>query len=640
MDKIRVDTKSGQVVPLEVLNEAIPGLHRQGTSRVLQKVLKDFDGVPPSKLRVNSSGNSNIVCSLEACIYLLDKIPGAKWDKWRLESLVGFKDTLIKHVESKIKTVSPTENPVITPITSLMFPPTSSSGIPAKDIMSESEDEENKKHTKTGLMQKHLQAVNIVGQIRIDEETGLASVIDIIRMTSPGVDAKYAAQMLIRLQQTDDRIPSFKSRIEHRKINGIGRVTPLTDVKTLLEILYIMPTAGGKKYRRILSKILCRILNGDMTLCDQMEETNRVFQSTDEGKALQQALGESVIYKEDSRKVRESSVRDKLAEFHNASTEVWTPSGVIDVLTEDEVIEVKYYRNWQRGMGQVLAYGSHYPTRVKRLHLFGHRGDERVDHFVTQAKSVCDEYGVYVTHEEPIFEEAGKRSREDNFQEHTGMGPLEITRDLGHRLHSRVKKAKPEVSRGMPIWFEYASAEEKRAYVSLEARRSIMETEMAMILTYKNTLEKVRPLDEIEKTEIRECFRRTTSTVSSTELSVSGAQSPSQTLVNSASQLQVCNTIDPSTGLQLATPLCALSVRGSETSIPLEAGKIKVRVGDKAGAVGKEVKKLYGRRYGQDAANKIPKRSTIFRGKPFNKNCFFSRDSDLIQQAIRNVCGC
>ncbi|CAM9556425.1 unnamed protein product, partial [Ectocarpus fasciculatus] len=34
----------------------------------------------------------------------------------------------------------------------------------------------------------------------------------------------------------------------------------------------------------------------------------------------------------------------------------------------------------------------------------------------------------------------------------------------------------------------------------------------------------------------------------------------------------------------------------------------------------------------------IPKRATIFRGKPFPENSLWSRDVDLIQQAIRIVC--
>lgn len=344
MDKIRVDTKSGQVVPLEVLNEAIPGLHRQGTSRALQKVLKDFDGVSPSKLRVNSSGNSNIVCSLEACIYLLDNIPGAKWDKWRQESSAGFKDSLTKHVESKIKIVLPTANPVITPITSLMFHPTNSSAVnpdfEKMDVMSEPED---KKDTKTDLMQKHLQAANIFGTVRVDEESGKGSIIDVISLMCPGVDTKYAAQMLIRVLEQQEcefnseglqyaNLPkdsthakvtgespsedstqakgtgeypfeeSLRSRISYVKINGKGHMTPVADGNTMVEIMWKLPSKTARAFLTMSSEVVCRALGGDTTLCKEIEELNDRLQSTEEGRKFSkfmspQSTEESVVKK-------------------------------------------------------------------------------------------------------------------------------------------------------------------------------------------------------------------------------------------------------------------------------------------------------------------------------------------------------
>jgi hypothetical protein len=100
----------------------------------------------------------------------------------------------------------------------------------------------------------------------------------------------------------------------------------------------------------------------------------------------------------------------------------------------------------------------------------------------------------------------------------------------------------------------------------------------------------------------------------------------------------VDDSIDPETGLLIATPKCSESVRGTETSICLEAAKIGIQVGEKAGQVGKTVKRLYTERYGVEAGRNIPKRHTTFRGKPFPENSYWCRDSDLIQEAIRIVC--
>jgi len=50
--------------------------------------------------------------------------------------------------------------------------------------------------------------------------------------------------------------------------------------------------------------------------------------------------------------------------------EVETPYGRIDILTENEIIEVKKARSWKQALGQILVYGSVYPMKQKRIHLF------------------------------------------------------------------------------------------------------------------------------------------------------------------------------------------------------------------------------------------------------------------------------
>lgn len=51
--------------------------------------------------------------------------------------------------------------------------------------------------------------------------------------------------------------------------------------------------------------------------------------------------------------------------------EVVTPAGIIDILSVDEIIEVKHWKNWKDAIGQVLVYGLYYPSHAKRIHLFG-----------------------------------------------------------------------------------------------------------------------------------------------------------------------------------------------------------------------------------------------------------------------------
>lgn len=90
---------------------------------------------------------------------------------------------------------------------------------------------------------------------------------------------------------------------------------------------------------------------------------------------------------------------------------------------------------------------------------------------------------------------------------------------------------------------------------------------------------------------------------------------------------------DPS----VRTPQCSAAIRGSETSIHVVCAKMGVSIGERAGQIGKAIKRLYALRYGTEAAANIPKRRTMFRGKPFLENTYYTRDEGLIEQAVREV---
>lgn len=176
MEKVRVDANSGHVVLIDVLRAALPNLHRQGAGKTLCKVLERYTGTPPSKQRVNSTGNSNLVGSLPTCIYLLDNNPGERWHTWRQEYAQEFKASFVHHVGQRAESA-------------------------ATSSASSSSDPDSEHETKTELMQKHLQAADISGSVRVNEKSGLASVIDVIKRICPGVGTSYAAQMLTRMRE-------------------------------------------------------------------------------------------------------------------------------------------------------------------------------------------------------------------------------------------------------------------------------------------------------------------------------------------------------------------------------------------------------------------------------------------------------
>lgn len=92
---------------------------------------------------------------------------------------------------------------------------------------------------------------------------------------------------------------------------------------------------------------------------------------------------------------REVDYSDKLASELNGKREAVTLAGNIDVLTATEVIEVKVVKAWKCALGQVLVYGSYYPSHKKRIHLFG----ETQELFLKMIKSHCSRFKVIVTWE-------------------------------------------------------------------------------------------------------------------------------------------------------------------------------------------------------------------------------------------------
>jgi hypothetical protein len=94
-------------------------------------------------------------------------------------------------------------------------------------------------------------------------------------------------------------------------------------------------------------------------------------------------------------KITEKDIRDKLAKQLNGEVEVRTDAGLIDVLTEDEVIEVKEASKWKSAIGQVIAYGYFFTDKTKRIHLFGDINKGNFD----AALKICKENNIKMTYE-------------------------------------------------------------------------------------------------------------------------------------------------------------------------------------------------------------------------------------------------
>ena len=70
------------------------------------------------------------------------------------------------------------------------------------------------------------------------------------------------------------------------------------------------------------------------------------------------------------KKVYECHVQEKL-EKELGGKHHSCPSGVADVVTESELIEIKTWDNWKNALGQLIAYHVYFPDKNMRAHFFG-----------------------------------------------------------------------------------------------------------------------------------------------------------------------------------------------------------------------------------------------------------------------------
>ena len=75
--------------------------------------------------------------------------------------------------------------------------------------------------------------------------------------------------------------------------------------------------------------------------------------------------------------------------------EVITPAGRIDLLTHQELIEVKAVKGWKEAIGQLMVYGHYYPSHQKHLHLFGAAHSESLN----TIRAHCERLQIALSHE-------------------------------------------------------------------------------------------------------------------------------------------------------------------------------------------------------------------------------------------------
>jgi hypothetical protein len=93
----------------------------------------------------------------------------------------------------------------------------------------------------------------------------------------------------------------------------------------------------------------------------------------------------------------EAQVCDRLKNGLGGLGEVNTSAGRIDLLTDDEIIEIKRITDWKAALGQILVYSAFYPEHRKRIHLFGKCSELTK---LPDIEAACLAFDVNVTAEE------------------------------------------------------------------------------------------------------------------------------------------------------------------------------------------------------------------------------------------------
>jgi hypothetical protein len=98
------------------------------------------------------------------------------------------------------------------------------------------------------------------------------------------------------------------------------------------------------------------------------------------------------IIPNNNKEEKEKKIQLRLQTELGGQIEIETDFGFIDLLTHNEIIEIKCGKKWKHGLGQLCAYGEFYKDHSKRLHLFDFNYDEKIN-------KLCEKFNIKVSYE-------------------------------------------------------------------------------------------------------------------------------------------------------------------------------------------------------------------------------------------------
>ncbi|CAN0413312.1 unnamed protein product, partial [Scytosiphon promiscuus] len=80
--------------------------------------------------------------------------------------------------------------------------------------------------------------------IRVHDETGEVSILDVIQSIVPSASREYAMNMMYDVVGLNKQVVKFKS------INGVGKPTPVCGIYMLFTIIWMLPCFTKTQLRR------------------------------------------------------------------------------------------------------------------------------------------------------------------------------------------------------------------------------------------------------------------------------------------------------------------------------------------------------------------------------------------------------
>lgn len=157
---------------------------------------------------------------------------------------------------------------------------------------------------------------------------------------------------------------------------------------------------------------------------------------------------------QDNRGV-ERQISNNLARGIGGRREVRCLHGLVDILTDTHVIEVKHVENYKHAIGQVMVYGLCYPDHGRRVHLFGSKNVDTI--VVLNAMNACKKLGISCSFEE--FDEPENRS--SKMWEYLADPAASVGTVAENKAEARGKMAfDPSVDAGMAVSYKRKSQED------------------------------------------------------------------------------------------------------------------------------------------------------------------------------------